>query len=96
MGRMLSNGEDFPDTFVSVSPEPLPPCGEDNPERDAGGPIDDGWDPPVIVRDPNCPTCQLGSSRETTDMVCQTCGTDYAPAMQRGGNDDDRSRAAGQ
>jgi hypothetical protein len=25
-----------------------------------------------------CPTC-MGPSRETVGMVCQTCGTDYAP-----------------
>jgi len=25
-----------------------------------------------------CPTCS-GPSRETVGMVCQTCGTDYAP-----------------
>lgn len=26
-----------------------------------------------------CPTCQNGRTRETTGMVCQTCGRDYAP-----------------
>jgi len=26
----------------------------------------------------NCPTCS-GPQRETVGMVCQTCGTDYAP-----------------
>lgn len=30
-----------------------------------------------------CPTCQNGRTRETTGMVCQTCGRDYgAPAYQ--------------
>lgn len=24
--------------------EPLPPCGDDEPERNAGGPLDDGWE----------------------------------------------------
>lgn len=28
--------------------------------------------------EPPCPTCS-GPSRETVGMVCQTCGTDYAP-----------------
>ena len=27
-----------------------------------------------------CPTCS-GPSRETVGMICQTCGTDYGPAM---------------
>jgi hypothetical protein len=27
-----------------------------------------------------CPTCD-GRNRETLDMVCQTCGTDYGPAV---------------
>jgi len=35
--------------------------------------------PVVKVLDPNCPTCQTKPGRETTGMVCQTCGTDYAP-----------------
>jgi hypothetical protein len=26
-----------------------------------------------------CPTC-MGPQRETVGMICQTCGTDYAPA----------------
>lgn len=32
-----------------------------------------------------CPACS-GTVRETTDMVCQTCGTDYAasPELLRG------------
>lgn len=30
-----------------------------------------------------CPTCS-GPIRETVGMVCQTCGTDYAPAEQDG------------
>ncbi|HZX39511.1 MAG TPA: hypothetical protein VFF37_14480 [Streptomyces sp.] len=30
-----------------MSVEPLPPCGDDEPERNAGGPIDDGWEKPV-------------------------------------------------
>lgn len=29
-----------------------------------------------------CPTCS-GPSRETVGMVCQTCGTDYAPLTER-------------
>lgn len=35
---------------------------------------------PVKVLDPNCPTCRTGPGRETTGMVCQTCGTDYGAA----------------
>jgi hypothetical protein len=38
---------------------------------------------PVVILDPGCPTCQTGPSRETVDMVCQTCGTDYAPDARR-------------
>lgn len=34
---------------------------------------------PVKVLDPNCPTCQTGPGRVTVGMICQTCGTDYAP-----------------
>lgn len=30
-----------------------------------------------------CPTC-TGRSRETAGMVCQTCGTDYAPEATDG------------
>lgn len=36
-----------------------------------------------------CPTCS-GPIRETVDMVCQTCGTDYAPDSQPADGDGDR------
>jgi hypothetical protein len=62
------------------------PCTENDPEAYAGEPVDDGFGQ-VVVLDPNCPTCQTGPGRETTDMVCQTCGTDYAPDA-RGVSDD--------
>lgn len=63
--------------------KPHEECTDTHPEANAGEPVDDGWDPPVQVLDPNCPTCQLGPGRQTVGMVCQTCGTDYAPAAHQ-------------
>jgi hypothetical protein len=37
-----------------------------------------------------CPTC-MGPQRETVGMVCQTCGTDYAPEPLRGCTEETRS-----
>lgn len=45
----------------------LPPCGDDEPESNAGGPIDDGWE--------SCPICD-GQMREHA-TTCESCGHDF-------------------
>ena len=37
-----------------------------------------------------CPVCTTGPGRETTGMVCQHCGMDYAPAEHEVGSHDGR------
>lgn len=39
----------------------------------------------VDIKDPNCPRCQIGPGRQTVGMVCELCGTDYAPSPYKPG-----------
>lgn len=49
---------------------------------------------PALNAPAPCPTCQNGHTRQTTGMVCQTCGRDYGAAADRLGEIEARLAAA--
>lgn len=50
-----------------MSVEPFRPCDDDEPERDAGGPIDDGWGVSDFQAKLDRDHAALGGHEEVTD-----------------------------